>query len=67
MAQEIVNELLSILKGIKYNEVRANVALKNWPALRFWTKLGLNTINGNYGEKEHGTEKFADIVLSKHL
>jgi diamine N-acetyltransferase len=37
MAQEIVNELLSILKGIKYNEVRANVALKNWPALRFWT------------------------------
>lgn len=65
--QEVVNELLRLLQHAKYNEVRANVAIKNWPALRFWTKLGLNTINGIFGDEEHGVNQYADIELIKTL
>ena len=67
LGQEVMNELLSILKEIQYKEVRANVAIKNWPALRFWTKLGLNTIQGIYGDKEHGTDQYADVELIKYF
>jgi ribosomal protein S18 acetylase RimI-like enzyme len=67
LGQEVVNELLDILKRIKYDEVRANVSIKNWSALRFWTKLGLNTINGIYGDKVHSSDQYADIELIKKL
>ena len=67
LGQEVINELLRIIKGFQYKEVRANVAIKNWPALRFWTKLGLNTIQGIFGDREHGDDKFADIELIKYL
>ncbi|MBM7602427.1 GNAT superfamily N-acetyltransferase [Metabacillus crassostreae] len=65
LGHELVTELLRILQHAKYNEVRANVAMKNWPAVRFWTKLGLNTINGFFGDKEHGENQYADIELIK--
>jgi diamine N-acetyltransferase len=45
LGQEVVEELLEIVKHNEYKEVRANVAMKNWGAIRFWTKLGLDTIN----------------------
>ncbi|MGM0867551.1 MAG: GNAT family N-acetyltransferase [Bacillota bacterium] len=67
LGQEVVIELLDILKRTKYNEVRANVAIKNWAALRFWSKLGLNTIQGIFGDKEHGVDNYADIELIKYL
>jgi diamine N-acetyltransferase len=67
LGQEVINELLSLLKEAQYKEVRANVALKNWAALRFWTKLGLNTIQGIFGDKEHGDDQYADVELIKYL
>jgi ribosomal protein S18 acetylase RimI-like enzyme len=67
LGQEVVKELLTIIKQRNYDEVRANVAIKNWAALRFWSKLGLNTINGIYGDKELAPDHFADIELVKQL
>lgn len=67
IGQEVVYELVEILKDAKYREVRANVSLKNWPALRFWTKLGFNKINGVFGDKIHSNQHFADIELIKEL
>jgi diamine N-acetyltransferase len=65
LGREVVSELLSIVEQAEYREVRANVAIKNWPALRFWTGQGLNTIQGIYGDKEYGADKYADIELVK--
>ncbi|PFG03508.1 GNAT family N-acetyltransferase [Bacillus sp. es.034] len=65
LGQEIVEELLNMVNQHEFKEVRANVALKNWGAIRFWTKLGLDTINGIYGDSEYGENRFADIELVK--
>ncbi|MCC5803619.1 GNAT family N-acetyltransferase [Rossellomorea vietnamensis] len=67
LGQEIVEELLEIVKHHEFKEVRANVALKNWGAIRFWTKLGLDTINGIYGDSESGEGRFADMELVKRF
>lgn len=65
LGQEVVEELLEIVKHHEFKEVRANVALKNWGAIRFWTKLGLDTINGIYGDFKYGENCFADMELVK--
>ncbi|MEI2665783.1 GNAT family N-acetyltransferase [Rossellomorea sp. LJF3] len=67
LGQEVVEGLLNIVKQHEFKEVRANVALKNWGAIRFWTKLGLDTINGIYGDSECGEDRFADIELVKRF
>ncbi|WP_175987390.1 N-acetyltransferase [Bacillus sp. Marseille-Q1617] len=67
LGQEVVRELIRIVKQAEYHEVRANVAVKNWPALRFWTGQGLDTIQGIYGDKEYGVDQYADIELVKFL
>ncbi|WP_405130652.1 hypothetical protein MHB43_24800 [Paenibacillus sp. FSL H8-0317] len=50
-----------------YKEIRINVALKNWPALRFWIKSGFNQVSGIYGDLEHSDETFANTELIKAL
>jgi diamine N-acetyltransferase len=67
LGQEVVRELIGIVKQAEYREVRANVAIKNWPALRFWTGQGLDTIQGIYGDREYGAGKYADLELVKFL
>ncbi|WP_078551975.1 GNAT family N-acetyltransferase [Bacillus alkalicellulosilyticus] len=65
--REVITRLLDMVKENEYVEVRANVALKNWTALRFWTSLGLNKINGIFGDKELSPDSFADVELCKEL
>ena len=65
LGKEVISELLSILRESKFGEVRASVAIKNWPAIRFWTGLGLDTINGFYGDNEYRADHYADIELIK--
>ena len=65
LGKEVISELLSILQESKFAEVRASVAIKNWPAIRFWTGLGLDTINGFYGDNEYRADHYADIELIK--
>ena len=63
--QEVAHQLMHLVKESQYAEIRANVALKNWAALRFWTKMGLNSISGIYGDNEHQSDHFADMELMK--
>lgn len=51
--------------GYKY--VRANIAIKNWAAIRFWTKAGFNGLSGIYGDKVHSESTFANIELIKTI
>ncbi|MNJ75291.1 hypothetical protein D3C77_723620 [compost metagenome] len=50
-----------------YKEIRVNVSLKNWQALRHWIKMGFNKINGVYGDNGYSENSFADIELIKAL
>ncbi|QGQ95457.1 GNAT family N-acetyltransferase [Paenibacillus psychroresistens] len=65
--QEIVNSLANELSNLQYKEIRINVALKNWSALRFWSKLGFDKISGVFGDKEFAEDKRADLELIKFL
>ncbi|MET3940428.1 ribosomal protein S18 acetylase RimI-like enzyme [Paenibacillus sp. PvP094] len=65
--QEMIPALSLHLSSLGYREIRINVALKNWPALRFWIKSGFNQISGIYGDLEHSDITFANTELIKTL
>ncbi|WP_315906727.1 GNAT family N-acetyltransferase [Priestia koreensis] len=67
LGREAMEKLLQCVKETNYTEIRANVAIKNWPALRFWTSLGLDRIQGVFGDRTHDSHSFADIELVKKL
>ena len=55
-------------KGIPFHEAKGFVyehEIKYWPAIRFWTGFGLETINGFYGDNEYRSDHHADIELIK--
>ncbi|WP_246096550.1 GNAT family N-acetyltransferase [Paenibacillus sinopodophylli] len=55
------------LSRLGYKDIRANIAVKNWSAIRFWTKAGFNGISGIYGEKVYSESTFANIELIKTI
>lgn len=63
--QEIINQLIIELR--EFEQIRINVALKNWSALRFWIRMGFENINGIYGDKEYSENSYAQIELSRFL
>jgi diamine N-acetyltransferase len=65
--KEAETKLSNELKKLGYKEVRANVAVKNWPAIRFWTNAGFNGISGIYGDKVHSESTYANLELFKTL
>ncbi|WP_248062442.1 GNAT family N-acetyltransferase [Paenibacillus silvae] len=65
--QEMMSALSRQLTVLGYHEIRINVALKNWPALRFWFKSGFSQISGIYGDTEHTSTNFANMELIKNL
>ncbi|WP_169091263.1 GNAT family N-acetyltransferase [Paenibacillus sp. PL91] len=60
-------QLSDELKKLGYKEIRANVAVKNWPAIRFWINAGFNGVSGIYGDKVHAANTFANLELFKIL
>ncbi|GGG76845.1 GNAT family N-acetyltransferase [Paenibacillus radicis (ex Gao et al. 2016)] len=65
--KQVVKQLLIEARRLGYSEVRVNVSLKNWPALRFWTHSGFNHISGIFGDKKISDEHFADVELVNEL
>ncbi len=51
----------------RFSAIRAHVALKNWPALRFWTKRGYNKAIKYHEDPIYGEDKFASFVLEKKI
>jgi hypothetical protein len=43
------------------------VGLKNWPALRFWTKQGYDTVTMIGGDQAYAADHYAVIELQKSL
>jgi hypothetical protein len=50
-----------------YQEIRAAVGLRNWPALRFWVALNYDRITKIVGDPEYREHAYADIELAKSL
>ncbi|TXK80684.1 GNAT family N-acetyltransferase [Paenibacillus sp. N3.4] len=65
--QEIINQIIIGLTRLGYKEIRINVALKNWSALRFWSKLGFDKINGIFGDKDYSDSTYSNIELTRFL
>ncbi|WP_340014078.1 GNAT family N-acetyltransferase [Paenibacillus sp. FSL K6-1318] len=65
--QELIQALTLHFSELGYKEIRINVALKNWPALRFWIKSGFNQVSGIYGDLEHSEDTYANTELIKSL
>jgi len=65
--QEIIKKLFENALELKYLKIRLVVALKNWPAIYFWTKLGFTKISLYCGDKVFSKENFASLELEKSL
>ncbi|WNR43666.1 GNAT family N-acetyltransferase [Paenibacillus roseipurpureus] len=65
--QEIISQLIIELTRLEYKEIRINVELKNWSALRFWSKLGFDKINGIFGDKDYSDSTYSNIELTRFL
>ena len=61
--QEAVRSLCPLVRGLGYTSIRLVVALKNWPAIRFWVKSGFNYIVDIRGDPIYSTTTFADLIL----
>jgi ribosomal protein S18 acetylase RimI-like enzyme len=66
-AKEVVVRLSEEAKSIGYTSIRINVALKNWPAMRFWVNNGFRSIIGVHGDREIGEDQYAFLELEKIL
>ncbi len=65
--QEVINQFIEVTAALGYKEIRINVALKNWPALKFWIKSGFNHASGIYGDHECSETTYANLELIKIL
>lgn len=65
--QEVVKNFINEAYDAGYSRVYINIDLKNWPSLRFWTKLGFDKIIGIYGDKEYTENTYASVELEKCL
>lgn len=65
--QEAEAQLSKELFKLGFKYIRANIAIKNWPAIRFWTKAGFTEISGVFGDKIHSETTYADIELIKTI
>lgn len=51
----------------KFSSVGIGVAVKNWPAMRFWIANGFTKIVKIKGDKKHDEKTFADLHLLKKI
>lgn len=67
VGQEVIDALVKDAAETNYNKIGLAVQLKNWKALRFWTKVGFDKITGIYGDKDFGQDTYALIGLDKQI
>ena len=65
--REIIYNLIKEIKKFEYKYMRCSVRLKNWPAIRFWARVGFSKVVGYLGDKDYGVNKFADLILEMDI
>ncbi|PKP34033.1 MAG: GNAT family N-acetyltransferase [Bacteroidetes bacterium HGW-Bacteroidetes-15] len=66
-AQEAIAIISQECRKLGYKKIGIGVFLKNWRALRFWTKVGFDKVTSISGDKDYSEESFARIGLEKSL
>lgn len=66
-AQETIEMISEECKSKGYKKIGIGVYLKNWRALRFWTKVGFDKVTRISGDKDYSEKTFARICLEKSL
>ncbi len=51
----------------RYHAAWAQVWLKNWPALRFWTRAGYNRVVSIEGDAVHAVDTQASVILEHEI
>ncbi|HZG87727.1 GNAT family N-acetyltransferase [Paenibacillus sp.] len=62
--REIASRCRELALGLGYEEARVAVALKNWPALRFWIRNGYRHATKTAGDRLFGEDAYAVLELS---
>ena len=66
--QELINRLIELVRELQgYSKIGLGVALKNWPAIRFWVNAGFDRIIKISGDKTYSKDTFAFLSLEKAL
>lgn len=66
-AQEAIAIISEECRKLEYKKIGIGVFLKNWRALRFWTKVGFGKVTSISGDKDYSEKSFALIGLEKSL
>jgi diamine N-acetyltransferase len=67
LAQEVVSQMIDLLRKAGYRAIWLEVYLRNWPALRFWINMGFTTIVAYEGEKTMTDQSQARLLLGRPL
>jgi diamine N-acetyltransferase len=62
-AKEVFCYLTEEAEKSGFAKIRLGVHLKNWPALRFWHKVGFDRIADIVGDSEHSAGTNATVIL----
>ncbi len=66
--QEIITGLSDVVRQCgQFPSMRLGVGLKNWPALRFWTRCGFERIVAIDGDAVYSANASAFVTLEKRL
>lgn len=65
--RETINLLTFKADEMGFKTIQLIVALKNWPAIRFWSNNGFDNIMNISGDKVYGQSSFANMHLAKEL
>jgi diamine N-acetyltransferase len=66
-AQEAIAILSEGCRLLGFKKIGTGAYLKNWRALRFWTKVGFDQVTSISGDKDYSEKSFARIGLEKSL
>ncbi len=66
-AKEAAAYLIAEARAAGYRGIRLGVHLKNWPALRFWQKIGFDKIIKFIGDETHSAESNATVILEQQI
>lgn len=64
---EVIRQLATEATKAGFQRLKLPVALKNWRAIRFWSKAGFDKIAAVYGTEDYGIDTFVHLGLEKSL
>ncbi len=65
--QKVITSLINHCRENNWKHCGVGVYLKNWPALRFWSRNGFSRIGRIYGDKEYSENTFSVVSLFNDL